>query len=58
MKYGLKLKIKKIFLKILFKKRQIFSQFFRNFFATNFFSKNHISVKVLTTPLIFWSIGR
>jgi hypothetical protein len=60
-KLGFKLKIKKIFLKILFlKKSKIFKIFKKNcnVFAINFFSKNHISVLVLTTPINFWSIGR
>jgi hypothetical protein len=42
----LKLKIKKIFKKVLFKKKvnfSIFSQFFPNFFATDFFVQKIIS---------------
>jgi hypothetical protein len=50
----LKVKLKKYFLK----KSQffIFSYFFAIFLLLIIFSKNHISVSVLTTPVNFWSM--
>jgi hypothetical protein len=58
---NLNLKIKKIFLKNIFKKSPIF-KLCEYYALLNFLflfltlKKNHISVSVLTTPINFWSM--